>query len=103
MIKYNTSVDRARERTSEQPHIPLRPNPHDREDAISNKIPQNIKVDHLKFKLELVEALAASGPTNKSIFTEDEVNSVVIPLAKRFKCYNPPAIPFILTIPGQKA
>ncbi|GFV77138.1 hypothetical protein TNCV_1771501 [Trichonephila clavipes] len=49
-------------------------------------------MDLLKFKLEIVEALSASPPTNKSILTDDEDNSVVIPLAKRWKRYNPPAI-----------
>ncbi|GFX72721.1 hypothetical protein TNCV_4063161 [Trichonephila clavipes] len=37
-------------------------------------------MDHLKSKLEVVEALVASLPTNKSILTEDEDNRVVIPL-----------------------
>ncbi|GFS49197.1 hypothetical protein TNCV_2410381 [Trichonephila clavipes] len=44
-----------------------------------------------------------SPPANKSILTDDEDNSVVIPLARRSKRYNPPAIdvkPFILAIPG---
>ncbi|GFX10999.1 hypothetical protein TNCV_512591 [Trichonephila clavipes] len=73
------------------------------EGAISNKIPQNINLDRLIFKLEIVEALAASPPTNKSIFTDDKVNSVVIPLSKRPKRYDPPDIhvmAFILAIPG---
>ncbi|GFV39995.1 uncharacterized protein TNCV_4412261 [Trichonephila clavipes] len=76
-------------------------------DGISNKIPENIKVDRLKFKFEIVEALAASLslslPTKKSILTDDEVNSVVISLAKRPKRYNPSAMhvmAFILAIPG---
>ncbi|PRD22441.1 UNVERIFIED_CONTAM: hypothetical protein NCL1_49080 [Trichonephila clavipes] len=47
-----------------------------KQDAISNKIPPKIKTDHLKFKLEVVEALAASPSANKSIST-DENNSVV--------------------------
>ncbi|GFX98407.1 uncharacterized protein TNCV_4001761 [Trichonephila clavipes] len=74
-----------------------------KQDAISNKIPLKIKMEHLKFKLEIVEALSASSPTSKSILTDDEDNSVVIPLAKRLKRYNPPAIhlmAFILAIPG---
>ncbi|GFT91475.1 uncharacterized protein TNCV_4286241 [Trichonephila clavipes] len=45
-------------------------------DAISNKIPPRIKMDRLKFKLEIVETLAASPPTNKSILTHED-NSVV--------------------------
>ncbi|GFW58626.1 hypothetical protein TNCV_1579581 [Trichonephila clavipes] len=49
-------------------------------------------MDHLKFKLEIVEALSASPPTNKSILTDDEDNRSVIPLAKRSKLYNPPAM-----------
>ncbi|GFW68228.1 hypothetical protein TNCV_1881081 [Trichonephila clavipes] len=49
-------------------------------------------MDPLKFKLEIVEALSASPPTNKSISTDDEDNSVVISLAKRSKHCNPPAI-----------
>ncbi|GFT83167.1 hypothetical protein TNCV_2129781 [Trichonephila clavipes] len=49
-------------------------------------------MDHLQFKLEIVEALSASPPTNKSILIDYEDNSVVIPLAKRSKRYNPPAI-----------
>ncbi|GFV04829.1 uncharacterized protein TNCV_5047931 [Trichonephila clavipes] len=74
-----------------------------KQDAISNKIPLKIKMDRLKFKLEIVEALSTSPPTKKSILTDDEVNSVVIPLAKRSKLYNPPAVnvmAFILAIPG---
>ncbi|GFT02200.1 uncharacterized protein TNCV_84591 [Trichonephila clavipes] len=74
-----------------------------KQDAISNKIPLKIKMDHLKFKLEIVEALSASPPTNRSILANDEDNSVIIPLAKRSKCYNPPAIhvmAFILAISG---
>ncbi|GFV21431.1 uncharacterized protein TNCV_2371881 [Trichonephila clavipes] len=77
-----------------------------KQDAVLNKILQKIKIDGLKFKLEIVEALRASPPTNKSILTDDKDNSVVILLAKRMKRYNPPAIhvtAFILTIPGQKA
>ncbi|GFV33156.1 hypothetical protein TNCV_2768741 [Trichonephila clavipes] len=77
-----------------------------KQDAISNKIPPQIRMDRLKFKLEINEVLAASPPTNKSILADDddeENNSVVIPLPKRSKCYDPPAIhvrPFILTTPG---
>ncbi|GFX61571.1 uncharacterized protein TNCV_2745461 [Trichonephila clavipes] len=74
-----------------------------KQDAISNKIPVKIKMDRLKFKLEIVEALSVSPPTNRSILTDDEDNSVVIPLAKRSKRYNPPAthvMAFILAIPG---
>ncbi|GFT16624.1 multidrug resistance-associated protein 1 [Trichonephila clavipes] len=74
-----------------------------KQDAISNKTPQKIKMDRLKFKLEKVEALAVSPPTNKSILTNDEDNSVVIPFVKRSKCYNPPVrhvMAFILAIPG---
>ncbi|GFW69246.1 hypothetical protein TNCV_2366241 [Trichonephila clavipes] len=48
-------------------------------------------MDRLKFKLEIVGALSASPPTNTSILTVDEDNSVVIPLEKRLKIYNPPA------------
>ncbi|GFV02358.1 hypothetical protein TNCV_1022861 [Trichonephila clavipes] len=51
---------------------------------------------------EVAEELAASPPTNKTILTDDEDNSVVISLPKRSKCYNPPAIRamyFILAIP----
>ncbi|GFX54817.1 uncharacterized protein TNCV_2557031 [Trichonephila clavipes] len=75
----------------------------DIEHAISNKIPLKIKMDRLKFKLEIVEALSATSPTNRSTLTNEEDNSVVIPLAKRSKRYNPPAIHvmvFILAIPG---
>ncbi|GFV56586.1 putative DD41D transposase [Trichonephila clavipes] len=36
-------------------------------------------MDRLKFKLEIFEALSASPPTNKSILTDHEDNSVVIP------------------------
>ncbi|GFW04883.1 uncharacterized protein TNCV_4881181 [Trichonephila clavipes] len=74
-----------------------------KQDAISNKIPRKIKMDRLKLKLEIVEALSGSPPTNKSILTGYEDNSVVIPLAKRSKLYNPLAIhvmAFILAIPG---
>ncbi|GFV91936.1 uncharacterized protein TNCV_2976071 [Trichonephila clavipes] len=74
-----------------------------KQDVISNKIPLKIKMDCLKLKLEIVEALSVSPPANKSIFTDDEDNSVVVPLAKRSKRYNPPAIhvlAFILAIPG---
>ncbi|GFV85494.1 hypothetical protein TNCV_3773181 [Trichonephila clavipes] len=42
----------------------------------------------------------------RSILIDDEDNSVEIPLAKRWKRYNPPAThvkAFILVIPGQKA
>ncbi|GFW63590.1 uncharacterized protein TNCV_4328781 [Trichonephila clavipes] len=73
-----------------------------KQDAISNKIPLNIKIDRLKFKLEIVEELSASPITNKSILAVDEVNSVVIPLSKRSKRCNPPAVhvmAFILAIP----
>ncbi|GFU45241.1 uncharacterized protein TNCV_4236471 [Trichonephila clavipes] len=38
-----------------------------RQDAISNKIPPKIKMDRLKFKLEIVETLAVSPPTDKNI------------------------------------
>ncbi|GFW23028.1 hypothetical protein TNCV_3801291 [Trichonephila clavipes] len=72
-------------------------------DAISNKILPKIKTDPLKFELEIVEALAASPPTDKIIFPDDEDNSVVIQLTKRSKSYDPLAIhimPFILAIPG---
>ncbi|GFX64477.1 uncharacterized protein TNCV_4043671 [Trichonephila clavipes] len=74
-----------------------------KQDAMSNKTPVKIKMDRLKFKLEIVEALSASLPTNKSILTHDENNSVVIPLAKRSKRYNLPAIhvmAFKQAIPG---
>ncbi|GFX69491.1 uncharacterized protein TNCV_380601 [Trichonephila clavipes] len=74
-----------------------------KQDAISNKTPLTIEMDRLKFKLEIFEALSASPPTYKSIFTHDEDNSVAIPLAKRLKRNNPPAIhimAFILAIPG---
>ncbi|GFS71941.1 uncharacterized protein TNCV_1702151 [Trichonephila clavipes] len=74
-----------------------------KQDAISNHVPLKIKMDRSKFKLEIIEALSASPPTNKSILTDDEDNSVVIPLAKRPKRYNPPVIhvmAFILDIPG---
>ncbi|GFX69168.1 uncharacterized protein TNCV_3563441 [Trichonephila clavipes] len=74
-----------------------------KQDAISNKIPLKIKMDRLKFKLEIDEALSPFPPTNKSILTDDEDNSVVIPLRKRSKRYNPCAIhamAFILAIPG---
>ncbi|GFX19226.1 uncharacterized protein TNCV_3013701 [Trichonephila clavipes] len=33
-------------------------------------------MDRLKFKLEIVEALSASSPTNKSILTDDEDNII---------------------------
>ncbi|GFW76706.1 uncharacterized protein TNCV_4944231 [Trichonephila clavipes] len=72
-----------------------------KQDAISNKIPKKIKMNRLKCKLEIVEALSASPPTNKSILTDDEC--VVIPFVKRSKRYIPPAIhvmAFILAIPG---
>ncbi|GFV35981.1 uncharacterized protein TNCV_2867391 [Trichonephila clavipes] len=59
-----------------------------KQDAISNKIPLKVKT----FKVDIVEALSASPPTNKSVLTDDEDNSVVITLAKRWKHYNPPAI-----------
>ncbi|GFU82935.1 hypothetical protein TNCV_2967541 [Trichonephila clavipes] len=62
-------------------------------------------MDRLKFKLEIVEALSTSPPTKKSILTDDEVNSVVIPLAKRSKLYNPAAVnvmAFILAIQDKR-
>ncbi|GFW18998.1 hypothetical protein TNCV_165111 [Trichonephila clavipes] len=65
-------------------YIPLRSNPHDR--------------------AEIAEALSASPPTHKSIKVKKI--SVVMPLVKRSKRYNPPAIHvmvFILAIPGYKA
>ncbi|GFS85586.1 uncharacterized protein TNCV_2794271 [Trichonephila clavipes] len=74
-----------------------------KQDAISYKIPLKITMDHLKFKLEIAEALSTSPPTNKSILADYEDNSVVIPLANRSKRYNPPAthvMAFILAIPG---
>ncbi|GFV67755.1 uncharacterized protein TNCV_4624351 [Trichonephila clavipes] len=74
-----------------------------KQDAISKKTPIKIKMDRLKFKLVIVEMLSASPPSNKSILTDDEDNSVVITLAKRSKRYNPPtihAMAFILAIPG---
>ncbi|GFS80827.1 uncharacterized protein TNCV_1334551 [Trichonephila clavipes] len=74
-----------------------------KQDAISNKIPLKIKMDRLKFKLEIVEELSAFPFTNKSILTDDEDNSVVIPLVKISKRYNSPAIhvmAFILANPG---
>ncbi|PRD33494.1 UNVERIFIED_CONTAM: hypothetical protein NCL1_17404 [Trichonephila clavipes] len=76
-----------------------------KQDAISNTILLKIKIYSLCFKLEVVEAcvLSAYPPTNKSILTHYEDNSVVIPLAKKSKRYNPPAIhamAFILAIPG---
>ncbi|GFU63793.1 uncharacterized protein TNCV_3321901 [Trichonephila clavipes] len=70
---------------------------------MTNKIPLKIQMDRLQFKLEIAEALSASPPTNKSILTDDEDNSVVIPLAKRSKRYNTPVIhvmAFILAISG---
>ncbi|GFV62047.1 transposable element Tcb1 transposase [Trichonephila clavipes] len=45
-------------------------------------------MDRLKFKFEVIEALSASPPTNKSILTDDEDKSVVIPLAKGSTPYN---------------
>ncbi|GFX96951.1 uncharacterized protein TNCV_1996831 [Trichonephila clavipes] len=48
---------------------------------------------------EIFEALSASPPTNKSILTDDEGNSVVIPLAERSKRYNPPAI-YVMAFTG---
>ncbi|GFW52103.1 uncharacterized protein TNCV_2819721 [Trichonephila clavipes] len=75
-----------------------------KQDTVSNKFPPKIKTDRFKLKLrDSRSALAASPPTNKSILTDDEDNNVVIPLAKRSKCYNPPAIhvmSFILAISG---
>ncbi|GFV74876.1 uncharacterized protein TNCV_1041141 [Trichonephila clavipes] len=73
-----------------------------KQNAISNKILLKIKMDRLKFELEIVEALSASPPTNKSILTDDEDNSVVVRLAKRSKHYSPHAVhvmAFILAIP----
>ncbi|GFS58522.1 uncharacterized protein TNCV_111401 [Trichonephila clavipes] len=52
---------------------------------------------------DIVEAFSTSPPTNKSILTNDDDNSVVFPPAKRSKRYDPPAIhaiAFILTVPG---
>ncbi|GFW06504.1 hypothetical protein TNCV_2188371 [Trichonephila clavipes] len=48
-----------------------------KQNAISNKIPPKIKMDLLKFKLEIAKAraLATSPPTNKCILTDDEANS----------------------------
>ncbi|GFX07532.1 hypothetical protein TNCV_5092431 [Trichonephila clavipes] len=63
-------------------------------------------MDCLKFKLEIVEALSASPPTIKGILTDDEDNSVVIPLSERSKRYNSPDIhvmTFIMAIPGSSA
>ncbi|GFX34789.1 uncharacterized protein TNCV_2515041 [Trichonephila clavipes] len=74
-----------------------------KQNVISNNIPLKIKMERLTFKLEIVKVLSASPPTNKSILTVDEDNSVVIPLTKRSKHYNPPAthvMVFILAIPG---
>ncbi|GFV30635.1 hypothetical protein TNCV_2865741 [Trichonephila clavipes] len=48
-------------------------------------------MDTLKFKLVIIEALAASSPTNKSILADNENGSVVILPAKRLKHYNPSA------------
>ncbi|GFV44591.1 hypothetical protein TNCV_2006621 [Trichonephila clavipes] len=73
---------------------------------MSNQIPPQINADCLKFKLEIVEALAASPPSNNSILTDDEDNSIVIPLAKRSRCYNTSTkhfMPFILAIQEKKA
>ncbi|GFV67158.1 hypothetical protein TNCV_3669131 [Trichonephila clavipes] len=59
-------------------------------------------MEHLQFQLEIGESLSASPPTSKSILTDDGDNSVVVPLAKRSKLYNPPAthvMAFILAIP----
>ncbi|GFX97988.1 uncharacterized protein TNCV_4906391 [Trichonephila clavipes] len=77
-----------------------------KQDTMLNKIPPEIKMDRLKFKLEIVEVLSTSSPTNKSILTDDEDKSGVIPLAKRSKRFNLPAIhvmDFILAFPGYKA
>ncbi|GFW83714.1 uncharacterized protein TNCV_668271 [Trichonephila clavipes] len=74
-----------------------------KQDAISYKISSKIKVDRLKFTLEVVVALEASPTTNKSIFTDDEDNSVFNSTHKKIEVFNPPAIyviPFILAIPG---
>ncbi|GFV81073.1 uncharacterized protein TNCV_2270571 [Trichonephila clavipes] len=74
-----------------------------KQDAISYKIPLKFKMDRLKFKLEIVEALSDSPPTKRSILTDDEDNSVIIPLAKRSKLYNPLAVhvmALILAISG---
>ncbi|GFX10394.1 uncharacterized protein TNCV_1867891 [Trichonephila clavipes] len=92
----------------------LRSNPHNhavvanswflcKQDAISHEIPLKIKMERLKFKLEIVEALSASPPNNKSISTDDEDNNVLVPLEKSPKCYYLPAMHvmyFILAIPG---
>ncbi|GFS54889.1 hypothetical protein TNCV_3576131 [Trichonephila clavipes] len=40
-------------------------------------------MNRLKFKLEILEALSAAPPSNKRILTDDEDNSVEVPLAKR--------------------
>ncbi|GFV44038.1 uncharacterized protein TNCV_3571591 [Trichonephila clavipes] len=66
-----------------------------KQDTISNKNPPKIKVDRLKFELEIGEALASSPSTNKGNLTDA--------LAKGSRCYNPLAIhdmPFNLSIPG---
>ncbi|GFX97139.1 transposable element Tcb2 transposase [Trichonephila clavipes] len=56
-----------------------------KQDAISNRTPLKIKMDRLKLKLELVESLSASPPTSKSVETDYEGNSVVIPFAKKIE------------------
>ncbi|GFV90720.1 hypothetical protein TNCV_2224361 [Trichonephila clavipes] len=55
------------------------------------KFLQKLKVDVLKFKLKIVEALVASELTNKNILTDDEDDSDLILPATRSKHYNPPA------------
>ncbi|GFW14487.1 transposable element Tcb1 transposase [Trichonephila clavipes] len=49
-------------------------------------------------KLETVESLSASPPTNKTFLIDDEDNSVVVPLAKNSMRYNPSAIHFMVFI-----
>ncbi|GFX12694.1 uncharacterized protein TNCV_3158151 [Trichonephila clavipes] len=50
-------------------------------------------MDRIKFKLEIVEALSAFAPTNKSILSDNEDNRVVCnSTRKEPKRYNPPAI-----------
>ncbi|GFS49723.1 hypothetical protein TNCV_4344311 [Trichonephila clavipes] len=62
------------------------------QDVISNvKFLQKLKMDLLKFKLEIAEALSTSTPTNKSILTDEENDSAVILPTIRSKYYNPPA------------
>ncbi|GFS99174.1 hypothetical protein TNCV_1600191 [Trichonephila clavipes] len=72
------------------------------ENTSSFYLSPKVKMDRLKFKLEMVEALSTSPPINKRILTVDENNRVVIALAKRSKRYNLPAVhamAFILAIP----